>query len=489
MASDDHFQVVELAAEWMRGNPVFLDGQERFYRTLLYPGFHWAVMSSCHAMGFFHPDAVMTIVRLFLGAYSLWSVAIVYRYGEAIGGRPVAWTAGWLAAAHALLPYAGVRSLVEMAALPLLIYGLYRLHLAVTRAPARAAVNALLAGLAFGGAVVLRVQVATAAVGIAAYLLWRRRPATLLWWFVGAAVPIALQGIWDLSLYGTFLGSAAKYVEFNRENLHGYVVGPVYRYVLTIIGAFLPPFGLIFFLSIFRRIRDQGVLFWATAAFLLVHSVIPQKQERFLLPVLPAVILMGTFGLHAWVRDAGPTFRRWIRYGWRFFWAVNAPLVLVAIFHYGQKARIEPLVYLYERGGTEGIVLDLTEEKPGIPRYYLDGGRADRKPPVFYAVRAPEDLGRLRARLAPPRPAAPSGEGTSPGEEAKDIPPVLPEYVLIFSRGRIREHVDRISRELAGVAIVYHSSPHPIDRVLRALQPNRNRSKESWLGLLQWPTG
>ena len=66
MASDDHFQVVELAAEWMRGNPVFLDGQERFYRTLLYPGAHWLVMALCHGAGLFHPDAVMTIVRLLL---------------------------------------------------------------------------------------------------------------------------------------------------------------------------------------------------------------------------------------------------------------------------------------------------------------------------------------------------------------------------------------------------------------------------------------
>lgn len=453
MAADDHHQVVEIAAEWLRGHGVYLKGGSQFYRSLLFPGSHWVVMAACRAIGVFDPDRVMIIVRVMLGIYSLWGVAIAFRFGDLLGGRRVALAAGWLVAAHALLPYASVRSLIEMATLPPLLTSLYLLY-------RRRAVGA---GLFFGLAVVLRTQTLFCVPGIAGYLLFRRSPRLLIGWLVGAALPLVGQGIWDLSLHGAFLGSMAAYFQHNRAHVYDYVTGPIYRYLLLVPGVFLPPFGLLFFAAMFRSINRRGLLFWATMSFLVVHSLVPQKQERFLFPIFPELALLGVVGLADWHRSAGPRLANWIRRGWVLFWAVNLPVLALVLFHYGQAARIEPLLEVYHRADARALVADLTEQAPGLPLYYLDGGNPNRNIPV-YRVKTVEELPRVAALLAD---SAGSGCGSV--------------YMVVFTAGRLPEHLERLADAFGPIEVVRHCRPGPVERVLRALNPRYHHSKESWL--------
>jgi hypothetical protein len=461
--SDDHHQVVEIAAEWLRGHGAYLKGGEQFYRSLLYPGSHWVVMAACREIGLTDPDRVMIVVRVLLGGYSLWGVAVAFRFGEVLGGRPVAWAAGWLVAAHALLPYASVRSLVEMATLPPLLTSLYLLYRQ----------QAVRAGLFFGLAVVLRTQTLFCLPGIAGYLLYRRNLRVLAGWLAGAALPVIGQGIWDLSLHGAFLGSMAAYFRHNRAHVFDYVTGPVYRYLLLVLLVFLPPFSIPFFAAMFRRVNRAGVLFWATMSFLLIHSLVPQKQERFLFPIFPELALLGVAGLAEWRRSAGPRLAGWIRRGWVFFWAVNLPVMAMCLFHYGQAARIEPLLEVYHRADARALVADLTEEEPGLPLYYLDGGDPRRSIPV-YRVKTAGDFPGVAAELA-----------ASVGSAARG----LSVYVVIFTSGRLSEHLERLSLSFGPVEVVRHCQPSLMDRALRALNPRHNRSKESWLVRVQEDPG
>ncbi|HLG94650.1 MAG TPA: hypothetical protein VI546_07425, partial [candidate division Zixibacteria bacterium] len=56
MGTDDHFQVIEIAADWQRGNFVFLPGDTQFYRSLFYPALNWLLMAFLHQFGIYHPD-------------------------------------------------------------------------------------------------------------------------------------------------------------------------------------------------------------------------------------------------------------------------------------------------------------------------------------------------------------------------------------------------------------------------------------------------
>jgi len=521
MASDDHHQVVEIAARWLRGIPMFLDGQEVFYRSLLYPAVHWLILRAARAVGVVDPDAAMLTVRLCLGLYSLWGVAIAWKYGQVLGrraarragwlgsteagndagngvgnevrngvgngvgnevgngvGNGVGLLAGALVAAHAILPYASVRSLVETAALPPLLHGLYLLDRAILGPVAepgarrRRAADGLISGLLFGLAILLRTQAVFAAAGAAACLLWSRRFRAGAIWAAGLAAVILLQGLADLALYDSFLASPLAYLRFNRAHLHEYVTGPWWRTVLLVPAAFLPPFGLFFFAAMFRAARHGGVLTWATAVFLIAHAAIPQKQERFLLPIFPELALLGTLGLVLWVRarrqgaQPSPARARWYRRGWAVFWGMNLLLLPLGLIHYGQRARIEPLLEIYRRGDAGAVVADLTEEAPGLPFFYLDGGDPGRSVPV-HLIRNPEEMARARAGLA------------ALGPEAD-----RPVYVVIFTAARLPEHLERLQSDLGPVRILRHFAPGPVDRGLRRLNPRHNKSKESWLGVL-----
>jgi hypothetical protein len=493
MASDDHHQVVELAARWLRGEPVVPAGGGVFYRSLLYPGLHWAILGAARRLGLTDPDAGMLLVRLVLGAYSLWGVAITWKYGRALGdrlarglgatpsadaGTTVGLLSGALVAAHALMPYVSVRSLVEMAALPPLLHGLYLLDRAVLGAagaerrsvdnarpagwgPAR---TALLSGALLGLAVVFRTQVVFAVAGAGAWLVWQRRVRLGALWLAGCLAVVALQGAWDFELYGRPFASTLAYLGHNRMHVHEYVTGPWYRTLLLVPAAFLPPFGILFVAAMFRLARRSGPLFWATAVFVVAHAVVPQKQERFLLPIFPELALLGTGGLVCWARGAG---RGWVgarRAGWIYFWSVNLLLLPFGLFHYGQRARIEPFLAIHRRGDARELVVDMTEEAPGLPLYYLDGGDSAKRIPVF-RIRTEAEMDAVRD--------SPS-DRSAPGRT----------YVIVFSSGRLPEHLDRLRRGLGPVRIVDHFPPGPVDRALRALNPRYNKCKESWLGVL-----
>ncbi len=510
MATDDHQQVVEMAADWLRGNHVFLSGGETFYRSLLFPGFHWSIMALARAAGLVDPGAVMTLVRIILGLYSLWAVAVAWKFGLLLGessgregeGRRVAWTAGALVAAHAVMPWGAVRSLIETASIPPFLHSLYLLYLIDHPGPAgpahamgstgwtgriRAAFTtephpdrstprrdlglAFGAGLLFGLAGLIRFQVLTAGAGIGLYLLWRRRPRVVTLWVLGAALPFLGQGLWDLALHGRFLDSVVVYIRYNRAHLYSYVNGPWYRFLLLTLGAFWPPFSLLFCAAMFRAVRRQGLLFWATAAFITAHSIVPGKQERFLLPVFPELALLGATGLADWTARAGPRFRRLVRIGWIWFWAINTPLLALTLVHYGQKARISPFLDIYRRGDARAVVMDLTEEAPLLPWYYLDGGQKGRMPAIL-ELRQPEDYAAARRALGVDL------RRSAGADSAKQV------YVVIFTVGRIQDHLAELERELGPVRIIDHSSPDPIEWALRALNPRFNKSKESWLGVL-----
>jgi hypothetical protein len=465
MGSDDHYQVIEIAADWERGNHLFLSGGEQFYRSLLYPGVNWLLMALTHRLGFYHPDTVMMVNRFAHALYSLWVIVLTYRIGLLLGGKRTAWTAGLLVAAHAVMPYVAVRDLLETACIPFLLLGLYKI-IQIEKTDARHSSRAwLVAGAALGLSFVIRWQVASAILGIGLYVLYRRRWRGMILLSVGCLFPIVFQGLWDLNLHGIFLGSMWVYIAHNMQHARDYVVGPWYRYVWLILGIFIPPFSLLFVAAIARYARRMGVVLWAVLAFLIVHMLVPGKQERFLLPIFPLLALMGAVGLNLWQIEGSAVWQRWIRRGWRYFWTINAVLLVIAMLDYSQKARVASLIVLYERGDATGIVADFTERDVGLPGYYLDGADPSRPNPPIYEARRPEDLDTLHLR--------------SKGLLAPPVAPI--NYVLVFSGGKIDQHLAMLNARLGPVEIVAHITPSFADWLLLQLNPKYNHSKEAWV--------
>ncbi len=468
MGTDDHFQVIEIAADWQRGNFVFLPGDAQFYRSLFYPVLNWLPMVFLHKLGIYHPDIVMLVNRLLHALFSLWTIVLTYQFGLLLADRRVAFNAGLLAAAYALMPYMAVRNLIESFCIPFLLWGLYETAKTDTGKSENPRRSWAWAGLAFGLAFLIRWQTAAAVSGVALYLMYRRQWRRLAVIGVFGLIPVLVEAIWDWWAHGVFFGSFWAYIRHNLAHSRDYVVGPWYRYLLLLIGIMVPPFSLLFLAAIVRWARQFGVLIWATLAFLIIHSAVPGKQERFILPIFPLLALMGTAGLSFW-QERKSSLEPWIRWGWRWFWSVNAVLLVLAIFNYSQKGRIASFVYLYERGDAKGVVVDFTERGTLLPLYYLDGADPSRSRPEIYRAYGPVDFDSLRLRHL-----------------GIIGPPVMPlNYVIIFSQGKLNEHLKTINDHLGLAEVIAHISPSLADRILFWLNPKYNHSKETWVCRLE----
>jgi hypothetical protein len=456
MATDDHNQVIELAAAWLRGDNDYLSGDRQFYRSLLYPYLNYLQIAACHGIGITHPDSVMLVNRLLHALFSLWTIALTYRLGLRSADKRVAFTAGLIVAAHALMPYVAVRNLIESVAIPFLLWGLEETVAAVQEARF-APRHWLWAGLAFGLAFLIRWQVASAAAGIGVYLIVRRQWRGLLILTGAAIVPLLVEGWWDWQAHGVFLGSLWRYIEHNAIHAYDYVVGPWYRYLLLVLGIFIPPFSLLCLYACGRYWRRLGILAWATLPFFVVHSLVPGKQERFLLPIFPELALMFVIALWHWEREHSPAWSRWINHGWRWFWAVNGVLLVGALTHYGQRGKIEPLIGAYEQGDATGVIVDVSERgrRTDLPLFYLDGGGVREIPAVFQAVNIDQVDSLLMA-----------------SEQWN--------YLIYFGRP---PHDDAQLSQRYGIplTIVRHTGPTLVERALLWLNPKYTHSRESWL--------
>jgi hypothetical protein len=459
MATDDHNQVIEMAAQWLRGGSDYLAGDRQFYRSLLYPYVNYLQIAGCHAIGITHPDRVMFVNRLLHAVFSLWTVVLAYRLGNRLGDARVAFTSGLIVAASAVMPYVAVRNLIEAVAIPFLLLGVYEAVCAMQDRGAQTR-RWFFAGIAFGIAFLIRWQVASAVAGVGVYLLVKREWRGLSLLSLAFMLPVACEGLWDWQAHGVFLGSFWRYIEYNTRHAYDYVVGPWYRYLVLILGIFIPPFSLFLVYASGRYIRRLGILAWAVLPFLIVHSIVPGKQERFLLPIFPELALLFVLAVWHWQREHSEVSARRIRYGWRWFWTVNVILLFGALTHYGQRGKIEPLIGLYEQGNALAVLFDMTERgrQTDLPLYYLDGGGIGATPVIFQAV----NVGEI--------------DSLSVSPDARTW-----KYVVVFSRGGFEEHRAMLEARLGPLEIVRHIGPTLIEKALLFFNPKYTHSRESWL--------
>ena len=458
MATDDHNQVIEMAAQWLRGDNDYLAGDSQFYRSLLYPYLNYLQIDACHAIGIIHPDSVMLINRLLHAALSLWTIALTYRIALRLSDRPTAFVAGLVVAAYAVMPYIAVRNLIEAVCMPFLLWGLNEI-LRAEQEEWHTIRPWIVAGLALGIGFLIRWQVASAIAGIGVYLLIRRQWRGAIMMSVAFCIPVIIEGIWDWQAHGVFLGSLVRYIEHNALHAYDYVVGPWYRYLLLILGIFIPPFSLLCFYAAGRYIKRLGILAWAALPFLIVHSLVPGKQERFLLPIFPLLVLMFVIALWHWQKECSERWRRWIAYGWRWFWLVNAALLIGALTHYGQRGKIEPLIGLFEQEEVTGVIVDLSERgrRTDLPLFYADGGGAKPLPRLFQATTKAQRDSLLES---------------SDGDQWS--------HMIVFTRSEQLVDVmpDSLGRH---TEILRHTGPTLVEQALLKLNPKYTHSRESWL--------
>jgi len=445
---DDHLVLIDTADRVASGIGFPRD----FKRSILYPGSVALVMEAMRALGNTSPDVEMLVLRVLHAAGAMLGVYCAFRIAERAAGQPTALMAGLLMAVFFLLPVASVHQFEEAVCQVPLLAGWWWL-LKADDAPKGAAVWSFLSGAATMTTLVVRFPALPFVIAFAALALWR--PAQR---FSKPLFALGLLVVFGLQVASNALVNGDPWYYFFETAGHragvglGYPEGPPWKYIGTLVYVFLPPFSLLFLAAAIRGGRIFPLLGVPTLAFLIATSLVPNKQERFLLPVLPALLILGAVGMPSvrdWFVRAG--WGRVYRWAWGYFVGVNTLLLAVGIFSYGKKDRVEPLVQLQRRHDVRGIIEAQFSYVFPVPTYYLGTPR----PPVF-VFESPE---RLAAEIAAVRPA---------------LAPV--NYVILYS-----DSVDVDRRRLEGalgktLVLDLVVPPSLGDRVAHAVNPKRNHA-------------
>ena len=375
LASDDHHVVIAAADRIASGAGL----PTAYARSAVLPGAIAGIMIVGRFLGIQDPGSQLLLVRLIQAAYSLLVVYFVYRILEQTLGPDSAQLGGLLAAVFYVMPVTSVHQLEEsVCQVPLLAayWWWIRSETAISRLPS--AGWGALAGIAAGLALILRFPLIGFLAAFVALVLIRPAPTRLqgkLALLGGLALVIVLQGYSNALInhewWFSFTHRLGAMLHPRRMALDAgdYPSAPPWHYLLTLLAALIPPASVLLLAAAVkgasrRAFRLLGI---ATLTFLVSHSIIANKQERFLLPVLPMLFVLIVAGL-PWL---AARIARAYRGMWWYFWIVNAALLVVLMFSSSKKDRVAPLLYIYRRHDATGVLVAQYNETFQVPAYYL----------------------------------------------------------------------------------------------------------------------
>ena len=452
---DDHFLIIESSASWVDGYDYnkwlpWTEGNrgKPEGHSFAYVGLNFIYFSAMKWLGIVHPLILMAINRLIHALASLLVVWFGIRITEHISSVENAKKVGWLLALLWILPFVSVRNLVEVAALPFLMWGMW---IVISRESSR---SFFYAGLLIGMAVSFRYQIGVFAIGMAAVYFFRQSFALFFSFSAGVLLTfIMTQGLVDWSIWGYPFAELISYISNNMTEGTEYLPNQNYlMYFLVLMGVLFVPLGILFGIGFFASARKYIVLFVPTLVFILFHTIYPNRQERFILSVLPFFLILGILGYSH--LKAAFWQGRLKRLSWTIFWVFNTFFLLFSTTMYSKKSRVEAMYALYND--------DIKDE-----RILLEGSSEGRVSmmPKFYAKSW----------------TCTFTERTDSTSDLRVNPELEFDYIFFFGDEKLSNRIDMYQAIYPSMRLNKKCHPSLIDGLLRDLNPrNANEYIEVW---------
>lgn len=244
-------------------------------------------------------------------------------------------------------PFVFTRSMFESLSAPFVLLSALSLQRALENKSVK---EALIATAAVSLAFAFRPQTGVAALALVFFLAKNgTKKKVLLSLSFGLAL-FVFCGLLDLWIRGDFHRSLKDILFYNVKFGATYSVQPWYFYLLFSIVLLMIPFLLSrTFIGLFKRQLSKQKIFWTYLVLILgLHSFFPQKWERFVIPVLPLLLLI----LSDWLRllwQAGQRRRLYLILGFHCF------LLLPVSFWPAQGNLIEMSLHLRDHKDIRNI--------------------------------------------------------------------------------------------------------------------------------------
>lgn len=379
-ARDDYFHLLAPALGWL-ANPNFdwlqSDLPAAGARSFLGPKLIYAFLLVLRQLGLQDPETILRCVHAALGTYSLLTIAGVYLLSKTLtDNKQTIAIATWLSALHFAMPYAGTRLLIEAMAMPPLVFGLA--YVAKQRLP----------DIAFGGFLIavacwFRFQIGIAAIGLAVGLFWMSRNQDLpgakrfngsirqvLALALGGGLGVFLQGIFDYVTTHAFLGPVLENFKLNLSPHEELTRSGTFSYLFIFAALTLPPVTVVIAQPLWRAFTRHWVVAFPLAFFVVSHSLIGHKEERFMLPVLPLFLLLLAC-IPEEISRPGAGIAPWVKSWWRKLiipiLLIHALGLLVTVGSQSQKNQRDAMSWLRTNHPVQHVV----SFGPEIPAFLL----------------------------------------------------------------------------------------------------------------------
>jgi len=478
---DDHFLVVEAAQCWVEDqdwNNWMPKVQELRYpdedpipqgHSLFYPGVHYVLFSVMDFVGLHNPKAKMFLIRLLHALLSLIIVSLGYKITKHYTNEKYAKQAGLFLALLWFMPFMSVRNLVEYVSIPVLMLGLYQL----IKAEGKTNLSKVyfFAGLLLGVAFSIRFQTLVIAGGAGLVLLFRKQWKETFLFGTGVLLAIAIiQGGIDLLVWKRPFAEFTEYVLYNLEHKSAYGHNLWYMYTTVLGGMILPPLGIFLFIGWFLTFKKYPLLFWPSFLFFMFHNYFPNKQERFIIPIIALFVIAGVIGWWSFMdKSKFWNKNKWIfKYSLVLFWILNFIALPIFSTTYSKQSRCEVMNYLGQQEDAKTILVEETirSSTTMLPVFYAG------KDLHFYTfdndtanvVMKNTEVGEYPGHIAKLH--------TINAIKEKQWP--TPQYIIFINEKSIEGRVSSMKEYFPNMKLAETIYPSYIDMLMRKITPSNN---------------
>ncbi len=476
---DDHFLVIEASQSWADGKDWdnwLPNGQLETWpnkepvpsgHSLLYAGIHYVLFSIMNFLGINNPDIKIMLIRLLHALFSLLIISFSYKITKRYSDERIAKQVGLILALLWFMPFFSVRNLVEFVCIPFILWGTWLI--VKDKAPK---INLFVwAGLLMGVAFSIRYQTIVFAGGVGLVLLFTNKVKEAF--IFGAAVLfsiILVQGGIDLFVWGRPFAEFQEYVKYNLAHKGDYGTNVWYMYTTVLGGMLLLPLGVVFFFGWFSIIKKYPLLFWPSFLFFMFHNLFSNKQERFILPILPFFVIAGAIGWWQFMdkskfwQDNKMLFKGMMV----FFWTFNFIALPIVSTTYSKRSRCESMNYIGTKTNAKSILLEDTNRGSVdyLPNFY--SGRYIK----MYKYAKPSINGLEKLTYSCYNTSYTSVIQTPEYFSYNDVE--NPDYVLFIGEKRLEQRLVNLKKYYPDIEYETTINPSYMDMLMRRITPSNN---------------
>ena len=459
---DDHFLVIEPSQSWVDGKdhnnwlPWSTPNAQPSGHSFFYVGIHFFIFLFFKMIGFNDAQGKMYIIRLLHALLSLVIIYASYKITEKLSNKKTANQVGLLLASLWFMPFMSVRNLVEVVCIPFMMYALWIIEDDKRKNIFR---KLFFAGFIIGLGISVRFQTIIFAGGIGLALLILKKWKEAIYYSIGVLISVViLQGGIDIYMWGRPFAEMQEYIRYNLANEYSYYVGSWYNYILLILGILIPPVSFFLFFGFFRTWKKHLIIFLPVFLFLAFHSYFPNKQERFILPIVPFIVMLGMIGWNDYLEKSNFWKNRTLllKRCWIFFMVINFLLLPIITVTYTKKSYVEAMCYLSKFKIKYLIIEDSNHSSVQMLPYFYAG-----QWPSYFEVSSEDKLQRLKPIINNFEKDTSSKQG----------------FVIFYNDENLSTRVDSIKTVLPNLKRDTVIQPGFIDKVMHWLNPvNKNQT-------------